>query len=232
MQYLGSKNKIAKQILPLILKDRQPNQYFIDIFCGGCNIIDKVDGPRFANDNNKYLIEMWRSLQKGWIPPTFLDKDRYNDLRQHQDLYPPALVGFAGFLCSFGGKWFGGYAHNSKGDNYAERGSRCLVKQIKNLQDVIFFNCDYKEFYCPPNSIIYADPPYEGTTKYKDKFNHKEFWDWCRKKNSQGHKIFISEYNAPDDFKCIMEIPVKTVLDRNSQDKKYQRIERLFVPNF
>ena len=41
----------------------------------------------------------------------------------------------------------------------------------------------------------------------------------------KGHKIFVSEYNAPDDFECIWQKEVKTVLNKNSQDI---RTEKLF----
>ena len=35
MKYLGSKNKIAKYILPIILKDRTEGQYYVEPFMGG-----------------------------------------------------------------------------------------------------------------------------------------------------------------------------------------------------
>ena len=44
MKYMGSKNRIAKHILPIILKDRIENQYYVEPFVGGANMIDKVDG--------------------------------------------------------------------------------------------------------------------------------------------------------------------------------------------
>ena len=50
MKYMGSKNRHAKEILPFVLMDRKEGQYYVEPFCGGCNIIDKVDNPRIAND--------------------------------------------------------------------------------------------------------------------------------------------------------------------------------------
>ena len=44
MKYMGSKNKIAKDILSIILKYRTPEQYYVEPFVGGCNTIDKVNG--------------------------------------------------------------------------------------------------------------------------------------------------------------------------------------------
>ena len=57
MEYMGSKNKFVKELLPIILKDRTKGQYYVELFAGGMNLIDKVDGNRIANDNNKYSYE-------------------------------------------------------------------------------------------------------------------------------------------------------------------------------
>ena len=58
MKYMGSKNRIAKDILPIILKDRTPKQWYIEPFCGGLGTLDKVTSNRIASDKNKYIIEM------------------------------------------------------------------------------------------------------------------------------------------------------------------------------
>lgn len=59
MKYMGSKNRIANEIIPIMLKSRKPDQLFVDMFCGGCHIVQKINGKRLANDKNKYLIAMW-----------------------------------------------------------------------------------------------------------------------------------------------------------------------------
>ena len=67
MKYLGSKRRIAKDILPIILDGIREGDYFMDAFCGGCNLLDKVPDTfkRIANDKNEYLIAMWKRLQQG-----------------------------------------------------------------------------------------------------------------------------------------------------------------------
>ena len=81
MKYMGSKARIAKYILPIILSNRAEGEYYVEPFCGGCNMIDKVSGNRIANDSNSYLICMWKSLTTGWQPPLIIERDFYNEVR-------------------------------------------------------------------------------------------------------------------------------------------------------
>lgn len=81
MKYLGSKSRIVKEILPLILADREEGQYFVEPFCGGCNVTAKVSGNRIANDYNKYLIAMFEGLLSGENYPEHIERELYNDVR-------------------------------------------------------------------------------------------------------------------------------------------------------
>ena len=236
MKYMGSKNRIAKDILPIILKNRAPGQWYVEPFVGGCNIIDKVNGNRIGNDINFYLIEMWKELQKGWNQPKLVTEDQYNEIRINKDKFEPWLVGYVGFLLSFGAKWFGGYRRDvagSKGDitnmeNQSRRAYESIINQLPNVKDVVFTNLNYWEITIPKNSIIYCDPPYEDTTKYKDKFDHKKYWDWVRVMSLSGHQIFCSEYNAPPDFDVIWQVDVNVTLSKQPLKKT---CEKLFVYN-
>lgn len=233
MKYMGSKNRIAKYILPIILKDRQPNQYYVETFCGGCNTIDKVDGLRIANDSHFYLIEMFKALQDGWVPPTYVSEHEYKTIKNVPEAYQPWLVGFVGFGCSYSGKWWGGFARNVSKDaptrNYCNESKRNLLKQTPNIKGIEFHNKSYIDLEIPVNSIIYCDPPYKGVTGYKDKFDHEVFWEWCRKMSKSGHKVFISEYNAPEDFKCVWSKEICSSLTKDTGSKK--GIEKLFIYN-
>jgi len=57
MKYMGSKARIAKYILPIILADRKEGQWYVEPFCGGCNTLDKVTGNRVGCDSNENVIE-------------------------------------------------------------------------------------------------------------------------------------------------------------------------------
>jgi len=227
MKYMGSKSRIAKYILPLILGGRE-DEWYVEPFCGGCGTLDKVQGKRIGADINEYLIAMWQALLAGWEPPDRISNDEYNDIRINKDDYLMYVVGFVGIGCSFGGKWFGGYARDGAGKrNYCLESKNNVLKQVPLIKDVQFRCRSYDKLELPENSIIYADPPYSGVTKYKDKFNHDEFWQWCRDKVKEGHRLYVSEYNAPEDFKSIWRKEIVSSLTKDTGAKR--GIEKLFV---
>lgn len=236
MKYMGSKGRIAKHILPLILRDRTEGQFYVEPFCGGCNMMDKVRGNRIANDKNTYLIQMWRHLIKGWEPPMVIEKDFYHAVReswkQKSGVFPPELIGWVGFTGSYNGKFFGGYAGHAcstKGGarDYIGESVRNILRQVDDLKGVCFLNRDYKDLVLLSKGIIYCDPPYRGTEGYQNTIDHEDFWEWCRKKVKQGHKVFVSEYGAPDDFRCIWEVEVRSSVDYRQVKKG--AVEKLFV---
>lgn len=231
MVYMGSKNRHAHELLNIILKNRKSEQYYVEPFVGGFNMIDKVTGNRIANDSNFYLIELFKAIINGYIPPKQITEFEYDNIKCNKEIYPPCLVGFVGFCCSYSGKFFGGYARgkNNKGleRNYCLERFNNLIKQRDSLIGCEIYNLNYKDLIIPKNSIIYCDPPYANTTGYSSKFDHDEFWDWCREQKLIGHDIYISEYYAPNDFTPIWEKKVNNSLTKDTGSKI--GIEKLFV---
>lgn len=235
MKYMGSKNRIAKHILPIMLKYKTPEMTWVEPFVGGANMIDKVEGKRIGADFNKYIAEMWKQLEAGWMPRKDYTKEDYYDIKNNMERNL-AETGYLGIAVSYCGKWWGGYAglcdtKSMRLVDYQKQAYNNLLKQLPNIKGVEFVHSSYVELQIPPKSLIYCDPPYEGTTKYKDGFNHAEFWDWCRQKANEGHIVFVSEYNAPDDFYCIWEMEIGSSLSSNGKvGSRKQSIERLFTP--
>ena len=216
-----------------MLKDRKEGQYWVEPFAGGANMIDKVDGNRIGADFNEYIVSMWQSLIAGWIPAE-IDRHLYAEIKNNKDNFQSRVVGWVGVACSYSGKWFGGFAGKTKTKqgvrDYQAEAFENLKKQLPNLLNVKFIHSSYENLNIPNNSIIYCDPPYEGTTGYKDKFSHAEFWQWCRDKAKEGHTVFVSEYSAPDDFECIWEKEVKSSLSANGKSGGSKKsIEKLFT---
>ena len=216
MKYMGSKRKISKHILPIILDNRKDGQYYVEPFCGGCNSLDKVGSLRIGADNNKYLIALLKKMQDGEIDFPFVGESEYKNIKDNKDQYPDWLLGYVGFQLSFGAKWFGGYRRDKAGvRDYENEAQQNLKAQQNLIIGVEFSCCDYWDLYIPRDSIVYCDPPYEGTTRYKDDFDHRKFWDWVREK-SMANAVFVSEYSAPPDFECLWSMDVKTLLDKSS----------------
>lgn len=237
MVYMGSKARISKAILPIILANRKEGQMYYEPFVGGCNMIDKVSGYRIAADNNKYLIAMWQAMQQGWVPPEFISKEQYFYLKENkeEDL---ALTCWAGFCCSYGGKWFGGYVSdypekyrqkNGKLPNRQTESRNSVLKQFPLISNVVFLCCNYWEIDYAPNSLIYCDPPYKNTTGYKDSFDHASFWYWVKVMTIKGHQVFVSEYSAPPEFTSIFEMQSNTQLANGSASGNKDSKEKIFI---
>lgn len=236
MKYLGSKDRYAKYLLHYMLFDREPGQPYVELFAGGMNVIDKVKGQRIANDINPYLIEMFKMLCTGWQPPKVVTREEYEHIKNHKIIYPYYLVGYVGFCCSYSGKFFGGYANESETKlqtirKYQDEARRNLLKQVHKLQGVEFVNLSYEAVTLPPRSIIYCDPPYEGTTEYfNGKFDSPKLFDFLRLKKAEGHTIFLTEYKAPADFKLVVKLNAISSLSANGTGGGAKKsIEKLFT---
>lgn len=231
---MGSKARFAKELLPIILKNRKPNQWYVEPFAGGMNMISEVTGNRIASDSHFYLIEMWKELINGWVPQEFT-KEQYYEIKAEKDKYPPAVVGWVGFNVSYAGKWFDAYAGTvftkyGTQRNYQAEAIRNCVKQVNKLLGITLFNKSYLDLEVPPNSIIYCDPPYAGTRKYLDTINHEQFWDWVRQMTEKGHQVFVSEYSAPEDFEVVWEKKVvSSISARSGKQEATVSTEKLFT---
>jgi len=234
MKYMGSKNRIAKEILKIILKDRKENQFYVEPFCGGLGTTDKVKGKRIASDKNKYLIAMWKGLQEGKKYPRRISRELYSEAREEYNNgtninFDDFMIGWIGWMGSFNGRFFdGGYSGKSSGRDYVDEQIRNTEKQLDKLSGIIFTDGDYDKINYPEESIIYCDIPYKDTKQYATSkgFNHSNFWQWCRNMVKAGHKVFVSEYNAPEDFECVWE---KEVTNAMNNKNTYKPTEKLFV---
>lgn len=234
MKYMGSKNRIAKEIIPIITKNRKVGQYYVELFCGGLGTMDKIDGKRIASDKNKYLIAMWRGLQQNRDRPHEIPKELYVRARIEYNNgtnieFDDFQIGWIGWMGSFNGRFFdGGYSGKTEKRDYIDEQIRNTEKQLDYLFGIDFRYGSYDTIDIPDNSIIYCDIPYYGTKQYstsKD-FNHDKFWQWCRDMTLKGHQVFVSEYNAPEDFNCVWSKEITNSMHTTNTTKP---IEKLFT---
>ena len=239
MRYMGSKSRLAKELMPIIQSYiTEDTKGYLEPFVGGANMIDKIEcNNKFGCDIHEELIELLKYIQDtNNILPTTIKEEEYNKVRLNKDKYEKWYVGFVGFCATFGAKYFGGYARGFKNDKITPRdmaveGIKNIEKQRKNLQNIKFKCCSYDEINKNiKDFVIYCDPPYKGTLKYTTDFDYDKFYKWC-KEMSKNNIILISEYWMPEEFECIWEKKTTVRIDSNkkSKDKKMERTEKLFI---
>ena len=227
MQYMGGKSRISKQIAEILNSDIDKDTPFVSLFCGSCAIESKVQADvKILNDKHQYLIAMWQALQNGWMPPDVVTKEEYYRVKANMD-ENPALTGFVGFGCSFGGKWWGGYAKDKRGDDYCGQAKRGLLKDFPGVRSATFTCLDYHDVEIPDGAVVYCDPPYVNTTGYTvGQFDTNEFWNYMRQL-SKRCDVYISEESAPDDFECIWSKEKVRTLEKNDNVGRV-KVEKLF----
>ncbi len=232
MQYLGGKAKLAKHITPiledaLLLSDGS----FYEPFVGGFNIVPRIKSAFSAahcSDSHAGLINMWQAVKNGWEPPSHVTELDYAAIRLLNDSNDP-ITAFVAFGVSFGGKEWGGMARNARGDNYADRARRSVLHKARCMSRVTFTACDYR-MVTPENAVIYADPPYKGTTGYANgAFNHSEFYEWCEAR-AAANAIFVSEFTVPDreGWEVVLDLPRKTSVRRNNDEVVHDYLIRVY----
>lgn len=196
MQYLGGKSRISKRLAEVIDSVRHPGQWVWDAFCGGLSMSVALSkkGPVWSTDACVPLISLYQAVQSGWEPPTEVSLEEYRAAKALPDTDP--MKAFCGFGCSFGGKWFGGYARGGN-RSYALTSGNVVKRQLAEcgaLACVDFMSvqpqaCDV---------ILYLDPPYAGTTGYDGAppFNSSAFVQRVQEWSRFTH-VFVSEYSFP-----------------------------------
>ena len=107
-------------------------------------MIDHIRADRkIASDKHKYLIALYKNLDKLSSMPEFIAKEHYDSVRQcmktGNGAYPDWYVGAVGFLASYNSRFFEGYSgivHTKDGvvRNYYREAIRNLQAQVPALK--------------------------------------------------------------------------------------------------
>jgi DNA adenine methylase len=194
-------------------------------------------------DKSKFIID---------TPQSYVDKDYSKFI---DTLYPTIdgkevsfreifLIGWIGFMASFNGRFYdGGYSGKTDKRDYVDEQIRNTLKQVSKVKTInTIQSLNYLEVFdrinyistddafsrCNIKYIIYCDIPYRYKKNYAfgHNFDYDLFYQSCRKMNELGHKIFISEYDMPEDFKCVWEMEVTNSMHPTKTQKP---IEKLFT---
>lgn len=208
MKYMGSKRRILKHILPIMLDDMYTNKLttWVEPFVGGANVIQHVPSKftRIGSDYFEHTIAALIGVRDHLDSlPDDVSEEYYTSVKG-----TPAdpITSWIRFVCSFAGTFSNGYARekDSTGRTFAGEGLRNAMAQSPLIQGVDLLVGDYTMHSDKVGCVIYCDPPYRSTTGYKGtvKFDYDAFYDWCRKM-SKNNIVYVSEYDMPDDFECV-----------------------------
>lgn len=239
MVYMGSKNKYAKYIVPILQKciDENNVKEYIECFVGGANIIDKIKCDKcYGYDRSDTLIALLQQaqldingvLQEGNRELWDKGKEYVKNGIMPNDM-TLAEIGAMEFLASFcNGGFPRGYAKNTATRDYFSEARRNLEAQAPALKDIEFKCQNYWDLIIPSGAVIYLDPPYQGTKIYgyanQPKMDYEHFWNWVRELSKTNY-VFISEQSAPDDFEVLWEQEVKRTTNK---ENNFKAVEKLF----
>lgn len=218
MWYMGGKFRQSKAICQVLKPYVTPDATYVEPFCGGMWSASRVakelhPGKMILNDTNKPLMLLWdKCLKDGcdWLPVDAETVEReYQGYKSRQDDADP-LTAWYGIALSFGGKWFGGVARNSriKRDHGYESQRTSTAEKTAQLREVrsVLCNTSYDKLWIPDGAVVYLDPPYEGRVKahHFDTFDYQKFWQWARDL-SKRCTVFVSCFECPDDFEVVYD---------------------------
>ena len=102
------------------------------------------------------------------------------------------------------------------------------LERLQQLERLELYSDSYENIVIPKNAVVYCDIPYKYVTEYKEgQFDHTKFWDWVREQ-SKHNLVFVSEYQAPDDFEVVLEFAQKSTLCGGTQKHSNQPTEKLY----
>ena len=213
--YAGGKKRIGKKIADIIVHRLKATSHgrkiYIEPFCGMLGVFRAIPPDTFEEihlaDRNPAVIQMWKAIQNGWIPPTQCGKAEYEEMKASKEKLTPHSI-FCGYAMSQRGSLFSTYCTKANLKNQRDQ----ILNIAPLLEGVKFRSGDYQDTIPTDvkGAVIYCDPPYLGTgNKYQinrvhnKAFDYERFWDWCilmSKKND----VYVSEYtNLPPPAQLI-----------------------------
>ena len=242
MKYMGGKSRLVNVIVPILnsIALLENIDTYYEPFCGGCAIAEHVNiKHKHCSDSNKGLIELLNLIKSLDTEEQFRDTFKFHNKEDFYNIkhnvsedtwlyvYNALYFGYKGVLNKEKLSYFNYYDY----DNLI----RILInesKMLKTIEDIHyenFFNLKLN------NSLIYLDPPYEGTSTYSS--NKENLTDYrARDKKiielAQNNIVLISEYNMNESlFKEVYSKELYKHLQQSAEKAKESTViqDKLFV---
>ena len=246
--YLGSKNRIAKDIIEVLPSGHR----FVDLFAGGCAMTHAAlaSGKYDCSlTNDKFPVcgvDLFKMAVNGeFDDKKYLKLSCYDEFyeRRYIDPWMISMFGWNGSTIYFAGKNSQAgkmISNNNITDiiTLAQFGCKSPIQRLNRLRKlkgcvdltkVEFYQMDYTNYQFREGDVVYCDPPYRNTSNYrhtKEKFDNDQFWQWVR---TRDYPVYVSEYSAPDDFISIFEKKRGGIQSGCWKAKNTTHIEHLFI---
>lgn len=204
MRYLGGKWRIRNWVTETLLTQRARTTTYLEPFMGSAAVFHIMaphyPGAAIGADAHPDLMMMWQAVQRGWVPPAYVDQDT---VATYRDKPPSAMRGFVGFGASYRGLWF----HSAEGGKHIRRpndkpnivaAAASLNYKRPSLRGAVLLRADYANHAPKDGWLVYCDPPYQGTAGYvTGDFDHARFYETMREWVTAGALVLVSEQTAP-----------------------------------
>lgn len=197
MQIAGGKARIAKRVAQIVNAERGTRELW-EPFMGGLWATAALGGKVRASDIHPGLANLYNAVRDGLNLPDVVTREDYEVARKLP--VDSALRTFVGFGCSWGGKFFGGYAGGLNGKlTYAQLAKRNVEMHVRSLWQATFTCESFFEREPESNVMAYLDPPYAGTTPYAgvEAWNPERFSARVKEWVDAGAVLYVSEYAFP-----------------------------------
>jgi DNA adenine methylase len=141
VRYSAGKSRCVRGIVDVIRSLLSPGMSFWDPFCGSGKVIKDVRArKRYGSDIDPHVIDLLTAAQKGMEFPDVLRQEDYDYWKKRAEKgHRNYLIGFYGYGCSFGGKFFGGMARDRQTNrNFAAEAKKSLVEAGSALAGIRF----------------------------------------------------------------------------------------------
>lgn len=187
---------------------------------------------KIGTDLDRHIVSYLECIRDGWLPPVDVTEEEYKFYKIYEPITREcyATKAAVGYGCSFGGKFFDGFARDRRAKlTFAQRVYQASIEQAPRLKDTTFKTQSYMEGLPEGVNVIYCDPPYRNTTNCgaKKPFDSDAFWNWCWAVALRGITVLVTEFSAPPFAMEIWSREKFTDLRRNDGNKVMT--ERLFL---
>jgi hypothetical protein len=188
-------NRIWEEVLGPFIESQNDIVHCFEPRVGGCDFLtqcpyDNNTVKLYATDETPILLDLFASLQAGWIPPKDITHQEWDERKQAEELTTlDVWTGFAGSSdpCFFG-KW-GGRSRVRQSYMWWQK-NLPLIKRTQFLP-----NCAQLEDVEPCGYLVFCRCPKEGK---------RAFWK-CMRQWSLSNTVYVFGSRAPRDFRCVWQ---------------------------